>query len=79
MSSEYQELKEILVRVETNLNHFVARSEDHEQRIRHLEKAEEVEARLTALEKWKYRLPAAAVTALILSLASVVGSFIVPM
>lgn len=47
-----------LARIEVKLDLVLARYEDHETRIRHLEKGEKTDERITALEKWRWGIPA---------------------
>lgn len=47
-----------LARIEVKLDLVLARYQDHEDRIRHLEKGEKTDERLTALERWRWGIPA---------------------
>lgn len=60
---ETAETQYLLVRIETKLDIALRQQEDHEGRIRTLEShgSGSHEERITALERWRYALPTAAV------------------
>lgn len=67
---------ERLVRIETKLDNFLSRFEDHEARIRTLEKNLPVNAdeRLTGVERWKYALPASVLGTVIAAAVAIYGA-----
>lgn len=64
------------VRIETKLDFFISRQDDHENRIRILESHATADHgnRLTSLEQWKFTLPVSGLVALISAIAAVIAA-----
>lgn len=64
------------VRIETKLDFFISRLDDHENRIRMLESHGTTDhgSRLTALEQWKFTLPVSGLIALVSAIAAVIAA-----
>lgn len=69
------DVAERLIRIETKLDFMLDRYEDHEARIRILEKGDQFNTRISELERWKWSLPATLFTsfsAIIIAVISVI-------